>query len=496
MASAATISDPAQLTEEQLYRALWTVGETRFVLAPEQAELWDAYWGLPAAVKRIVCHWSRRLGKSTTSQAIGDAVCRRSDYTNVIHGFPTADNASKVTRDNARAIYATCPLDLQPTWRLQGGFYEYANGSRYYVRGLESESDIHNALGLAADLIIFDEAGFIRHLKYAIQSFAPMLLGRPGIPRMLIISSSARDPYHPFFTECDRAKANDAFFLKPIGASSRYSPKELDDFAADCGGRDTSEWRANYECERVVDTEYAILPEWNDHYNDVVQPARRPAYFNTFVALDLGWHPDLTFAVFGYYHFLENWVVIEDEIEIGQMTTDVLADALKLKEDELWGEYWKLQHQRFPPVVMTRRGATVVRRGQVHHERWQDVDKQIQHDLSVLHDLPINQASNKNPKGQVNRVRLALREETLRIHPRCKRLIAHCSAGLWNKQRNSFDRVDGFGHFDGVSALCIALSHVDQSSNPFPDIPVELRRQDVVDLRPRKRLPFSGFRRR
>lgn len=499
MSAAATI-EPADLTDEQLLEGLWRAGNTRFVLMDEQTDLWDLVLEgqLPESVKRVCAQWSRRLGKSTTAQAIGDALCRRKEFRNVIHGFPTADTAAKVTRDNARAIYQTCPLHLQPRWRVQGGFFEYPwCGSRYYVRGLETENDIENVLGLAADLIIFDEAGFIRYLKYAIQCYAPMMLGRQGA-LMLIISSRARDPYHQFYQECDRAAMNGAFLLKNIHSTSRYSPREIQEFAADCGGEESPEWRADYLCERIIDTEFAILPEFATRQETAICEWERPDYFNTFVGMDLGWHPDLTFAVAGYYDFENAKIVIEDEFEISQMTTDALAEEMRAMEQRRFGDYWDKLQLLHPPQIITRYGKVVTVRGPVSHMRTQDVDKQIQADLTVLHNLPINQAYNQDPKSHVNRSRIALREDRLKIHPRCVRLIAHCNAGLWNKQRTSFERVPGFGHFDGVSALVIAVAHCDETTNPFPEVLPQFKRQDVVDLRqPKKAVgPFRVMRRR
>lgn len=504
--SAARIED---VSDEELNEACWSAGETGHILAPEQRCLRNLVLRrpydddgnplevLPSHVKRVVAQWSRRWGKSTTAQNIGDTICRKTPFRNVIHAFPTADTATKVTRDNARALFKTCPPHLTPRWRVQGGFFEYHTGSRYYVRGLETESDIENTLGMAADLIIFDEAGFIRYLDYAIKCLAPMMLGREG-SLMLFVSSRARDPFHTFFVELDKAEAQGAALVRTIHQSSRYSVREIAEMAKDCGGEDSLEWRADYLCERIVDTDFAILPEFTTQRDEVVMGWPRPEYFNSVVGLDLGWHPDFTFGVVGYYDFANAMIVIEDEFEISQMTTDVMAAQLAACEQRAFAEYWADQNKLHPPQIMTRDGKVRTVRGPTYHLRMQDVDKQIQADLSILHNLPINQAYNQDPKSQVNRVRLAIRQGRLKINPRCKRLVAHCSAGLWNKNRTSFERVPGFGHFDGVSALCIAVAHCDVTTNPFPEIPVSMKRQDVVDLRYRKPPsgPFQPVRRR
>ncbi len=510
MSAAAAMVAPEELTDEQLNEALWSAGETRHILAPEQRVLPDLVLRrpfdddgnpravLPSSVKRVVAHWSRRWGKSTSAQHIGDTICRRTPFRNVIHGFPTADTATKVTRDNARALFKTCPLHLTPRWRVQGGFFEYPNGSRYYVRGLETESDIENALGFAADFIIFDEAGFIRYLDYAISCMSPMMLGRPDA-MMLIVSSRARDPYHPFYRECDKAEVQGAFIKRTIWESTRYDEREIREFAADCGGEDSNEWLADYMCERIVDVEFAILPEFTTFRDTcVVEDWPRPEYYNTFTDLDLGWHPDFTFGVFGYYDFENATIVIEDEFVVSQMTTDVLATELKAGEARQFASYWARVAQHHPPQIMTRQGRVITVRGPVNHMRTQDVDKQIQADLSVLHELPINQAFNHDPKSQVNRTRMAIKDGRLKINVRCKNLIAHCAAGQWNKNRTSFERIPGFGHFDGVAALCIAVAHCDTTTNPFPAVPAHMKRQDVIDLRYRKPAigPFPTVTRR
>jgi len=230
----------------------------------------------------------------------------------------------------------------------------------------------------------------------------------------------------------------------------------------------------------VVDEDRAVLPEFTaadrDAETPLVEERERPDYFDIYTVQDLGWSPDLTAVLFGYYDFKEALFVIEDELALARMTTDTLADGIKAKESALWDGYYAARAKRYRPEYDDEPPPTQP------YMRVSDVNLQVIHDLHKLHGLEFSRVEKKAPassegvregikRAMINQTRIVLRERRLRIHPRCTQLRAHGLAAIWNPRQTSYERVDGFGHFDFVDALVYFINSVVTDHNPYPAVP-------------------------
>ena len=187
----------------------------------------------------------------------------------------------------------------------------------------------------------------------------------------------------------------------------------------------------------------AVFPEADEATIDrLIYEVTRPAFFQPFTAIDLG-YLDYTGVVFGYYHFLLGKIVVEDEILVNKTTSTGIVELIRAKEKELWGNLKPHRVIDAPTIVIADLNA------EPHNFMCRLPDKS---------DLTAN----------VNRVRLDISSQAFVFHPRCKETITQVRFATWNKQRNAFTRNSAGGHQDLVAALIYFCKHLDRVSNPFP----------------------------
>jgi len=184
--------------------------------------------------------------------------------------------------------------------------------------------------------------------------------------------------------------------------------------------------------------------------------------------MDVGWAPDLSAVLFGYWHFERALLVIEGEFSIGSMTTDELAAGIKATEERLWGDYWR---DKLARGIYTEEAQMRPLR------RLSDTALQVIYDLSKLHGLHFDPISKVKGDGErafkeaaINQTRQIVKHEQIRISPDCPGLISHLKAGVWNKSHTSYDRIEGFGHFDYIDSLVYLVRNLDRQRDPSPGL--------------------------
>jgi hypothetical protein len=239
----------------------------------------------------------------------------------------------------------------------------------------------------------------------------------------------------------------------------------IPEWCEESGGAESTDWRREYLCELVTDEARQIIPEFTDA---LVREVPRPQYFDAYVGMDVGF-TDLTAVLFGYWDFANATLVVEDELALSRMTTEDLANGIRGVEQRLgWPK---------PP-----------------YSRVSDTDLIVINDLNRLHDLGFTPTLKDDKEAAINAVRMLCAQGKLAVHPRCVNLRAHLKYGIWNERRTSFERAEGFGHFDMIDALVYLVRSVRREVNPYPHllgysehthyIPDEMRqRKDHGDLR-------------
>ncbi len=186
----------------------------------------------------------------------------------------------------------------------------------------------------------------------------------------------------------------------------------------------------------------------------------RPPHAACYVGLDWG-QGDPTAAAFAHHNFKEALLVFEDEFELTKVPTTIeIAAAIVDKESELWDEHFARQ--------------THDQDAQKPHTRVGDTALQILRDLDALHGIYVRAARKDDRDANINAFRVSVKQRRMRIHPRCRSLRAQLKAGIWNKKRTTYERLNGLGHCDVFDAARYLARHVDEQFDPFPARPTHL----------------------
>lgn len=433
----------------------WSRADPTYLLSPNQGQLCS---GIDAALAQkkphVVFRCSRRWGKSWTMVIYALRQCLQNPGYKVQYVAGTIKMVQRVVKPVFKDVFGHCPPQLQhllPKWNNQVGAYEFPNGSTITVGGADN-NNIDDLLGQAANLIIVDEAGYIKVLAEAVNRvLGPMLATTNGT--MIIASTPPADPTHYFHELCARADVNGFLFHRDIYACDT-GLVNVEQEKERCGGEHTQFWRREWLALPTIDADYTVFPEFMDLKREIVREFQRPnhfQYYSRYIILDYGFSPDATAILFAYYSFREATIYVEDEILISKMTTDTLAKVYTAKRKELWGDL-----DVYKSVA--------------------DCQQNILHDLYDRHKLDFTQMTDKGPGSvlhNANNANVAIRERHLVIHPRCKNLIAQMENAQWanvkrNSQKRELARSDLFQHFDAVAALLYLVRSVDLTYNPIP----------------------------
>ena len=417
----------------------WKYGHLDWKLKEHQQRMYDVYQ--KTNHRKVVWHCSRRVGKSYTLLCIANETAIRKPKAQIRYAAPTQKNVKEIILPVMREILDDCPVEVKPVWKVQDGHYEYPNGSILSIAGTDG-GNADKLRGSACDLGIVDEAGFVDDLGYLVRSILmPQFITTDG--RMILSSSSPKTPAHDFTGFMAEAEIAGAYVKIPIYEDSRPEViARIPEWMHESGGKESTDWKREYECELVTDQELAIIPEFNDAKAQmVVRAVERPVHYDAYVGMDVGFN-DLTGVLFGYWDFLAASLVVEDEVVLNRMTTETLAKAIASKEAALW---------QAPPFL-----------------RVSDTDLIVINDLSRIHGLHFSATRKDDKEAAINAVRMLVSQDKIVIHPRCKNLIAHLKYGVWNKHKTQFERSAGFGHYDLVDALIYLVRSVRREKNPWP----------------------------
>lgn len=466
-------------SSDLLRAAMWRAGELRHKLTAKQQDVYDdmrgQLWGAGSYAdprgdhRRYVLKCSRRYGKTFLAGVFACELCATTPGARVYWAAETGKQVLNMIVPALQIILQDVPEDVRP--KRVGDVWHWPNGAEIHVAGCEDEAKADRLRGDMAHLFILDEAGHITPLKYVYKSIALWMTARIR-GRILMLSSPAKSPGHAFTEYSLLAEQGHGGYAHRNVYQSDLDPEEIEELAKECGGKDTADWQREGLALDVVDTERAIMPEYTALQTELTEVVPQPRWFDPMVAMDVGWSPDMTVALFGYWHFKRAQLVIEHEVALSRMTTDDLAKALRGRELELWGDAWAYRESK-----------SLISADEHHpYRRVSDTSLQVICDLTQLHGMVYEATQKDDKEAAINVVRVLMREKKIRIHPRCKTLIAHLKAGVWNKTHSSYDRLPGFGHFDAIDALVYFVRNVDRNRNPAPILDPEIN-TDRVELR-------------
>ena len=438
----------------ELLRQAWEEGVLDYKLRPHQRKLYEFIADLDnehttKALLKKLGKCSRRFGKTFTVLVHVNELAQRFPGIRMRYAAPTEKSLKAYVKPNMRIVLSDCPRDLRPKFNAQDSNYLWPNGSELWLAGTDKEH-AEKLRGPGTDLGVVDEAGSMSNLKYVVNDILlPSTMDNDG--RIVIISSPPKTPGHDFTLMCSEAEAEGGLLTQTVWDNTWLTarPDKLQEYIDASGGLESTTWQREYECKDVVDESIAVIGEANNAelMAEITEVRERPPYFNSITSMDPGFSPSHTGVLFGYIDFTKSLLVIEDEIDMLRMRTDIMAKRIVEKEQAL-GYNPKGKHMR-----------------------WSDIDPRLLQDLGAMHFLSFAATSKDSLPAMVNHARVLMSQKRIRIHPRCKSLLAQMKAVTWNDAKTGFDFSTQFGHYDVISALIYMTRNADWNCNPFPSVP-------------------------
>lgn len=440
---------------EQVKKLAWQTGHLKYLLRHSQRVLYDARNTALAASRKYVFCCGRGWGKSfyLFSSCVETAI--RFAGSDSVFVAPVQRKVAEYLEPIARDVFRDCPEDIKPKFYTADLIYKFPNGSRIIVCG-SNQKAFDNIRGGTFKKAAVDEGAYHDYLIELIERVLMPALNKGNGD--LELGSTPPDVEHPFDQRyCTEAELGGYYFHADIYEAG-YPDAQIAQFKREAGWIETEHrwkspaheltWRIEYMAERGLrNPEKTIIPGWLPKYEKVIPKDAYYPFFYKAVGLDVGTKHDLTVALFGYYHYLNAQLVIEDEFKLDgpEFTTPRLVSAVKVKENTLWGSQ--------QPIV-----------------RVSDISD-IQSDLNVVHNLPFISVHKTELHAMVNKLNMMVDAGRIIVHPRCKLLIQTLKNGIWDKNREEFAHSEiGLGHMDAVAALIylhLAFENY-YNQNPIP----------------------------
>lgn len=449
-------------TRLQAIRLAWTVGKLDYMKLPLQKQF-DLDWARSKLVGRIFpLKSARRSAKSSWLYIKFCELSRQYPGSHWAFVAPVAKGLEQYIEKIRTSVLGDCPADLRPKFNANKLVDKFNNGSTITFAGSDNKTYNHlrgnkfNGAGI-------DEAGFHASLVELIDGILlPALFDSKGY---LILTTTPPDEVdHPWDAIWDAAEAGGYGAAYDIW-DTHYPREQIEEWARTYAlraglykpGMDVGEWtklgmatigfRREMLCERVVDAERLILPEWKPEYAMEWRDKKFFQFWHKYESLDSGAGiMDFTVTLLAHYDWLKGWLVIEDEVgplKGEEVRTDFLANGIRAAE---------------------------IARGyrELHRRVGDNNNKILLQDLAGIHKLPFMPARKDDLIAMVNQARLWISAGRVRVHPRCKYLLGCLKNGTWNKQRDDWSHTMTWGHFDALAALIYLIRSVDVVSNPIP----------------------------
>lgn len=479
--------------------ALWRAGDLSFFCSDVQVNARSLVYENPS--RRVVWETNRRFGKSRTCVVIADEHALAFPGVRIPYAAPTGVQVRTFVHPPMLELANTAPPELAPDivdgdqvfpplqWydaagnpvrtKLHGGVElarfkgkkpdELLRQSRVAPHGCEDRLKANRLRGTGTVFGVLDEVRDIPIVAYVIKSvIGPMLWEARSRwhgdvkPTMLVASTPADTPDHPFVEIADAAEAKGAYFHATVYDCDHLDDRAIAEAIEEAGGEHTLQWQVEGLAKRVRDPKRLVFPEFDRETH--VREVERPEHFRPVVIGD-GGHVDMAVYLFGYYHFDLAAYVVEDELSFQRTRSDITDAAIADKERELWpGIHVSKRRVDAPPQV----------RADMNREEWGD-PRDIDGDEEPPHWLSVSKPTNKqlgSMQSGVNRARVLLKGRRVFISPKCTTLVSHVDAARWNAARTEFDRVkdenkEPVHHFDGAAGLVYFIRDAD-TANPYP----------------------------
>lgn len=470
-----------KISKKEALAILWSRGVLKWKLHEVQKKMYDSIVQYNREVTTITS--SRRLGKSFLLCILAIEQCLKEPESVVKYLCPQQDMVKTIIKPIIRDILKDCPSELRPEYKTNDKMYLFPNGSQIQIAG--TDGGHHESLrGGKAHLWIVDEAGFCDHLKYIVNSILAPTTDTTG-GRGILASTPSPQPDHEFIVDFVQPSEMAGELIKyTIYDNPMMTPEKIQKIIDRYPLKENDpDFRREYLCEVVIDTNSAVFPEFTPEVQKkCVKEWIKPPYYDAYVSMDIGFN-DLTVVLFAYYDFKNAVTVIEDEYYVSgpQLRTDVLANEIRKKEEQYYTDVLSGEFRK--PYLRVADNNNLI----------------LLNDLYIRHNIHFIPTLKDNKDAALNQVRMKLHAGKIIIHPRCRVLIHHLKNATWNKQRTKYNQSpaatlineDGSttyippGHYDSADGLCYLIRNIQENRNPYP-LGYEFNRKEDLFIRDNK----------
>jgi hypothetical protein len=333
-----------KLSKREAISALWDRGSLQYLLKGAQVQVYEAFKNANEDINVICC--SRRFGKSFILCVLAVETCLKIENAVVKFAAPTKIQMEEIATKVMRPILDDAPPHLRPEWKEAKKRFVFPNGSEIQIAATES-GNIENLRGGYAHLCLVDEAGFCNDLEYAIENVLSPTTDTTGGKVILASTPNFKDPNHPFNLLYVLPRQDAGTLVKFTIYQSPMISQDRIQSIIDRYGVDSPRFKTEYLCELSIDPEMQVFSEFVEKEKDLVRDDfKKPIFYDAYVSMDIGFK-DLTVLVLAWFDFQTSTIVIEDEIVISgsEMTTDNLAQMLKIKEAEHFVDQYGLRKE-------------------------------------------------------------------------------------------------------------------------------------------------------
>lgn len=440
-----------KLTKQQVKDELWRRGELGWKCHKVQLEMRDIYYKSEGNTTHV---WllSRQTGKSYLISLIAIEQALRTSNAVVKILTDTKIHVEKIIVPIFNELLQDCPEDVKPEYLKSDFTYTFKNGSQIQFAGTDG-GHYERLRGQKSTAVFVDEAGFCRDLMDVVKSVLLPTTTHTG-GRIILASTPSSDPEHDFNEFIEEAELNGTLVKKTIHDNPLLTKPQIERIIREMGGETSPKFRREYLCEIIRDESKTVFPEFDEELqNRLVKEWIKPTHYEGYVAMDLG-YKDLTVVLFGYFDFMKDVVVIEDEIiKTGKdLRLDIFTQEILDKESYLWTD-----------LITNEKKKVRSRVSDINYLVTQEIHRYSSGQLTFL-------PPRKDDKiAAINQVRTALKNEKIIISPKCQTLIRHLKNCKWRQgSKVEFARSVDDGHYDAADALLYLFRSINFASNPYP----------------------------
>lgn len=341
-------------------------------------------------------------------------------------------------------VLSDCPDDLKPTYLESKREYQWANGSRVKLVGLDLKPN--GVRGNAVTIIVIDEAAFVQKLAYIWESvIIPATARRKGQMqrkiKFIIITSPPREATEHFTHKLKtraQTEANGFYLCRTLDEVKSIDDTEKTRLLNEVGGRTSITAQREFFCKWIVDADQALCANFDPTKH--VDSFELPAYSVPTFAGDIGGVKDKTVGLIGAWCPTRQKILVRSEAAFDPNTpSDVILEGFKA-------------------IVAGRKMN-------------QFIDPPGGHQILI----DFNRAGFKAapcPRDEfhagLSMIRNAFYQDRILIHPDCHLLIKTLSGGLLNNRKDGYASTPSLGHCDAAAALTYLYRLIDRETDLSP----------------------------